>query len=199
MANNRMRLDTPLSVSGRDIAAVRELQMQQEWLEYGKYLIAGCYSYFHTTIINRLSQHRLLYKAARLCHPLRMADLRFSMADVREVLTDPTLLDFAPCFGAFCVDGLGTELPAYKAAVVELGAGEPKFEMADIMPFWRRHRDDLPQWCALARVCATIQPSSAAVERAFSILDNSFGDKQAHALEDYKAASCMLQYNGRES
>ena len=35
-------------------------------------------------------------------------------------------------------------------------------------------------------------PSSAAVERAFSLLANSFGDRQQNALEDYVEASVML-------
>ena len=42
-----------------------------------------------------------------------------------------------------------------------------------------------------------VQPSSAAAERVFSILNSSFGDKQQHALEDYIEASIQLQYNCR--
>ena len=42
-----------------------------------------------------------------------------------------------------------------------------------------------------------IQPSSAASERIFSLLTNSFDDKQQNCLEDYVEASLMLQYNSR--
>ena len=42
-----------------------------------------------------------------------------------------------------------------------------------------------------------IQPSSAAAERAFSILCNSFGERQESSLQDYIECSIMLQYNGR--
>ena len=40
-----------------------------------------------------------------------------------------------------------------------------------------------------------IQPSSAAAERVFSLLNNSFKENQARALEDYIATSIMLKYN----
>ena len=38
------------------------------------------------------------------------------------------------------------------------------------------------------------QPSSAAAERAFSLLTNSFNDEQRRSLEGYIELSIMLQY-----
>ena len=52
--------------------------------------------------------------------------------------------------------------------------------------------------CMCMHKCKTallIQPSSAAAERVFSLL-NSFKENQARALEDYIETSIMLQYNG---
>ena len=43
-----------------------------------------------------------------------------------------------------------------------------------------------------------VQPSSAAAERAFSILSNSFTDTQRSSLEDYIEISIMIQYNNKE-
>ena len=42
-----------------------------------------------------------------------------------------------------------------------------------------------------------VQPSSAAAERVFSVLNNSFGANQTNSLEDYVEATVMLQYNNR--
>lgn len=42
-----------------------------------------------------------------------------------------------------------------------------------------------------------LQPSSAAVERAFSLLKASFGEQQDSALQDYVEASLLLQFNKR--
>ena len=52
-----------------------------------------------------------------------------------------------------------------------------------------------PHWSALARQVLLVQPSSAAAERVFSLLANSFGDQQNNALQDYVETSIMLQYN----
>ena len=40
-----------------------------------------------------------------------------------------------------------------------------------------------------------LQPSSAAAERVFSILSNSFNSQQESSLEDYTELSVILQYN----
>ena len=48
-----------------------------------------------------------------------------------------------------------------------------------------------------ARKIFLCQPSSAAAERAFSLLKASFNEQQDSALEDYIETSLMLQYNGR--
>jgi hypothetical protein len=42
-----------------------------------------------------------------------------------------------------------------------------------------------------------VSPTSAAVERVFSILRDSFHHGQNGALEDYVESSLMLQYNNR--
>ena len=59
--------------------------------------------------------------------------------------------------------------------------------------------EELPHWSAAA-ACQQVllcQPSSAAVERVFSSLKNSFGDQQSRALEDYIELALMLQHNKR--
>jgi len=63
--------------------------------------------------------------------------------------------------------------------------------------FWKRHESDLPNWSRAARQVLLVQLSSAASERVFSLLKNSFGDRQNSALQDYIEASLMLQYNNR--
>ena len=40
-----------------------------------------------------------------------------------------------------------------------------------------------------------IQPSSAAAERVFSLLQTSFSDRQGLALQDYIETALMLQNN----
>ena len=53
----------------------------------------------------------------------------------------------------------------------------------------------LPNWSIACKTALLIQPSSAPAECVFSLLNNSFKDNQARALEDYIETSIMLQYN----
>ena len=53
-------------------------------------------------------------------------------------------------------------------------------------------------WCCVVKVIALISPSSAAVERVFSIMRRHFQDDQKRSLEDYVEGSVMLEYNARD-
>ena len=86
------------------------------------------------------------------------------------------------------VDAIKRELPAYQAIKVSSDI--------DDVEFWRLHAVSMPQLSRCAQIAMLIQPSSAAAERAFSILE-SFSDQQQQLLEDAKEAAVMLQYNNR--
>ena len=53
----------------------------------------------------------------------------------------------------------------------------------------------LPTWAECVKMVVCIQPSSAAGERVFSLLQSTFGDRQGLALQDYIKTSLMCQYN----
>ena len=59
------------------------------------------------------------------------------------------------------------------------------------------HETELPNWDNACRLILLVQPSSAASERVFSILNSSFSSQQESSLEDYIQLSIMLQYNRR--
>ena len=54
-------------------------------------------------------------------------------------------------------------------------------------------------WAKAFTLVALVRPSSAAAERVFSILSDSFSSQQHLALEDYIQLSVMLQYNDRKN
>ena len=53
----------------------------------------------------------------------------------------------------------------------------------------------LPHRATTARKVLAVQPSSAAVERAFSLLNSGFSNQQGSSLQDYIEASIMLHFN----
>jgi len=80
-------------------------------------------------------------------------------------------------------------------ATVQSQTGEEDDDPAkNILCFWKRNVLTLPNFAELARKIACLSPSSATVERLFSLL-SSFNDNQGSALADYAKARCMIRYN----
>ena len=90
------------------------------------------------------------------------------------------------------VECLKTELPHYLSTAEEIS---PDY---DVVEWWKIHELDIPNWADVCKLILLVQPSSAAAERVFSLLQNSFSTQQYSSLEDYIAASVMLQYNSRK-
>ena len=90
------------------------------------------------------------------------------------------------------IEQLKEELPAYLArasAVASSGA-----ENCDTLVWWKNSSAELPVWSETAQDVFLVQPSSAAAERVFSIL-NQFNETQTNSLEDYVESSVMFRYN----
>ena len=61
--------------------------------------------------------------------------------------------------------------------------------------FWQASMIQLPNWYKAAKEVALIMPSSAFVERCFSIYESLFDEDQQAALHDRREASVMLRVN----
>lgn len=120
------------------------------------------------------------FKAARLFSPFRLTEINPSVASIDSFAAFPFLAPEIPA--------LKQELPHYHAAAQDIDPGY------DVLLFWRNHESNLPNWAKAARQVLLVQPSS---ERVFSLLRNSFGERQQSSLQDYIETSLMLQYNNR--
>ena len=67
--------------------------------------------------------------------------------------------------------------------------------MENLLQWWKSQELLLPHWATIAKSILAVQPSSAVVERAFSLLNSGFNDQQEQSLQDYIEASAMLRYN----
>lgn len=59
-----------------------------------------------------------------------------------------------------------------------------KYRPDDLLLWWQTNGSNCGTWSAVARLFAMTQPSTASVERAFSMLRACIGDQQTHTLED---------------
>lgn len=69
--------------------------------------------------------------------------------------------------------------------------------LSDSWPWWKSVARELPAWSSAIQKLVVVQPSSAAAERAFSMLTTMFGEQQHDALKDYIETSLMLRVNDR--
>ena len=74
------------------------------------------------------------------------------------------------------VSNLKDELPSYLAKATDISH--------DVCPFtwWQANTSELPHWSAATGMIVLIQPISAASERVFSLLNNTFCDRQDASL-----------------
>ena len=125
------------------------------------------------------------FRAARMLCPWQVCQLQPPPAAVDELRLFPFLDDDVT------VNALKQELPAFRAAAEDVTGIDPA-------KWWKNHADELPSWSSAAAKVLLVQPSSAAAERVFSLLQQAFQHQQDQALEDYVEASIMVQYNGRK-
>ena len=64
----------------------------------------------------------------------------------------------------------------------------------DVWQLWRDNRLRLPHWYGVAKGIALIQPSSAFMERVFSILRSCMDERKERSFSDRVAASALLKY-----
>ena len=143
------------------------------------------YDYFHLKFNNDLKPVLDAFKAARLFSPSKFHELKPSAADIHCLKAFP-FLNSQPT-----IDGLKSEIPTYMAASEDV-----PILLTDINPvaWWKSHAMELLKWANAFRLVLLLQPSSAAAERVFSILQH-FTAQQQSSLEDYLELSVMLQYN----
>lgn len=160
-------------------------QIHPGLIDTARQIGAAAFDYFTSRIWEGVLEHQvLLFKATRLANPIRMRDLNPSAEDVARDLQR---------VGRHCdVNGMIEELPRYQALLRGMRAA-PTLE--SLLEFWRTKQGELPHWYAFVERLLLWQPSSAAAERVFSLLNNTFGTDRAHTKNDYVAASVMRQYN----
>lgn len=158
---------------------------KQQLINYATECVKPAITYFKQKFECDLKPIVTAFKYARYFDPTKITELKPCSADVDNLKAFPFLSDR--------IQDLKRELPTYLAKVD--GVVGVSSEVG--IEWWKKYADELPHWSAAFQLILLVQPSSAAAERVFSLLTNSFSEKQTSALEDCIEASIMLQYNCR--
>ena len=173
------------------------------WKEYAKSCAQPCHDYFLSTVMG--DKNLEMYKAILLANPdffhqdqswKTEQDLAASTRKYLKPLVEDYNLISAATLG-----NLIAELSKYIGCCVReninfTGQLIPEL-LQSITAFWDKYKTTLPAWYDFATLCMLLQPSSASVERVFSILKSVFGDFQTMSLHDKVQLQVQLIYNNR--
>ena len=154
----------------------------QQMYSYGVSCAKPAYDYFKTKFYSDLKIPLSGFKAARFFDPVKVSELKPTSADIDDLKVFPFFLQST-------LEGLKAELPLYLSKADGVSSEVVKLH------WWQAHEKELPKWSGACKQVLLVQPSSAAAERVFSLLENSFNNRQNSSLEDYIETSLMLQYN----
>ena len=152
---------------------------EQQLLRYANNCVKPAYEYFQEKFDyynGELKDVLSAFKAARFFSPSQMDEIRPASGDMDSLKSFSFIEDSL-------VDRLKDELPQYQAAVEDVS------QEVDTIKWWKDHQNELPAWAEACKLVLLVQPSSAAAERVFSLLENSFSSSQTSALEDYISLS----------
>ena len=157
--------------------------VHDQWMQYAIACMQPGLDYFVQKFDHDLYNVVQAFKSARLFFPPKVIEI---MPDAAQV---DTLKLFPFLNNVQVLDALKTELPAYLSHASDVSSE------IDPLKWWHDHSSGLPHWSNAVRQVIAIQPSSAASERVFSLLNNTFSSQQDASLQDYIEASLMLQFN----
>ena len=161
----------------------------QQWVQYASACVDPGLQYFCSKFVGpsaELSCTYSAFKSAKLFLPYKVVEMRVDIAAVDTLKSFPFLDKPA------IINSLKAELAAYLTLAEDVPLN------VDVLDWWKKHSTELPHWSTAVELVVLVQPSSAACERAFSLLKARFGPQQDMTLQDYIQTSVlMLQFNIR--
>ena len=169
---------------------------KEAWIQYCQSLAQPCKDYFKEKV---MGHPRLdLFRATMFGNPETMQKYPCDANALRAAVQPLVQAKF---IDKKLVDGMVDELHAYQMACdVARDWHELSYQerLVNIEDFWAARRKNLDKWTQFAWTCMLLQPSSACVERAFSILKYILTDQQFQSLHDLVETTLMLRYNRKK-
>ena len=148
-----------------------QLSVQQRHRSYARSCMQPALDYFKELLDSTLKEQISVFKAVRVFNPQKVAMLKLDVSHVNALQIIPFLKDDE-------LEKLKAELPSYLAKADDIS------DELDPLEWWKLNATALPYWSNAVKKVLAIQPSSAAAERVFSLLNSGFGNLQGNSLKD---------------
>lgn len=182
----------------RDVAVLRAR---------AKRALAPITAYFQDKILVKRAAQISRLKAARYFYPLHIKSEPATEADIRameqfNMIRHPRVsIHYENMFNEIKLyNQLASEIkPLCERQVTKRKADgtEHKVDTFNIREWWLGVEQRLPATFEMVRIFLLHCPNSAAVERLFSVLNDTFNSDQRRSYGDYVELSMKLQYNNR--
>lgn len=163
---------------------------EDAWIAYCLQISAPYMKYFSDMVMAHNCMP--IWRAASVADPLNMQRKTITPRDLR-LAVEPLV---SKLITSALLDTMIAELSEYERACSTLDWGDDTYakRLVHVLDFWASHKL-LPAWTEFAHTVFLLQPTSACVERAFSILKYVMGDQQMRSLRDKIEGSLMLRFN----
>ena len=147
--------------------------VQQQLIAHAKNCVEPALKYFKQQLTSSLKVPLAAFKASRPFNPntVKLLNPDASSVDALSVI---------PSFNQEEITALKRELPTHLGKIAAIDNDDPSD--VDCLKFQKNSESTLPRWAAAAKKILVVQPSSAVVERHFSMLNNAFKDQQHKRL-----------------
>lgn len=156
---------------------------------------------FERAVLAEMSSLLPLYRAAGLLHPARYmwehekADFTVTLHSCVDTLTRLKGIVNRDVLRGQLLGEHPEYVRAAKEWKVSIGAEPGGDTPARLWDWWRAISAKVPAWFTVAKILVLLQPSSAAIERFYSLVKANSDDTQGAESQETLASRCMLMYN----
>lgn len=146
-----------------------------------------------------------LFGFARLFHPIYGRDWvngrerGVPALNLRDVLARETVAEVLGILGRDFAKELTVDFARFVTCLEQKVDPGKKYTPDEVLEWWRANGRDTGSWAAVARLFVLLQPSSASVERVFSMLRATVSEQQERMLEDQQELRIRMRFSMKRS
>jgi hypothetical protein len=119
--------------------------------------------------------------------------------NLKECLQKETVAEVLGVYGRSFVQELTSDFSRFLTCLEQKLEIGKKYTPDEVIQWWRVHGSATGSWAAAARLFLLLQPSSASVERVFSMLRATVTEQQERMLEDQQELRIRMRFSRKES